>query len=45
MKKFLFALTLISFVAAACGSGKEAPNHKKVDKSYEDFKKRNPDSE
>jgi len=45
MKKLILALALMGFVAAGCGSSKKSTDYDKVDKSFEDFKDRNPDSD
>ena len=45
MKKIIALLLLVAFIAASCGSSKQGTDYDKVDKSFEDFKDRNPDSD
>jgi major membrane immunogen (membrane-anchored lipoprotein) len=44
MKRIFFLIIAASLVLVACGTSKKT-DYDKVDKSFEDFKDRNPDSD
>lgn len=39
MKKSLIAFAFLTLLAAACKSAQPAPDHDKVDKAYQEYKK------
>jgi hypothetical protein len=45
MKQFLFLIISATLLLASCGSSKETTDYEKVDKSFEEFKDRNPDKD
>jgi uncharacterized protein YcfL len=45
MRKILIALALFAFILTGCGSSKQSPDYDKVDESFDEFKKKNPDSD
>jgi len=45
MKRLFFLIITATLLLGACGSSKKSPDYNKVDKSFEDFKDRNPDKD
>jgi hypothetical protein len=45
MKKIILALAVLAFMGSSCGSSKQSPDYDKVDESFDEFKKKNPDSD